>query len=338
MSNDNDFVPVKGHLAMKLRAEKGFGRPEMVTMLADAGDRMDPQTLYRIEKKETARVSRRRARALAQVLGVSFEIITGKTPMEQDGTQSIYAPRMNYRLLRAEHNSFELIAFRYGVSARAIAAVAPLAFAILAEQSLEARKKNLAAYEERLHELGGLQDALSHLGAVTLPRNGVDQAIEAERRSIAARELNARSVLPFAYDVLPDWKPDDPHDEAHTANPFLQFLRESASRLGLESHRVDWPDDSVRVDFPRETVDEFSGEDPDIAFVLTAGFLMLRDMPANLKLRENAAERLAWLRDRIASDAHIQRELAEWGRISSELGWDASPLSSKENNSDQVKD
>lgn len=155
--------------------------------------RVSARTISRLERAEIARPRRVTIERLAQALGIEPNVLTGEMPMPADirkkSRQAEQSPyQLNVRVQPAVRTAFELVARRYRVSTTKIAQLAPLLFALVAEESLRDRRENLKKLENSLIQQGELQRKLSYLPT---PFTRVDpyNVVFVEERSIERRDL-----------------------------------------------------------------------------------------------------------------------------------------------------
>jgi len=192
----------------QLRTLRGLTQEE----LAQRGG-VNKQTVYRHEKGAVGRP--RTHDQLAQALGVDPEVLTGEKPIPSEvsqpsATEEVASYQLNVRVDAAVRNAFELAARRYGVSVTKIAALAPLLFVILAEESLRQRRNNV---EECRTKYDKYLEAKS-LIPYHIPVYELNDEIGEEEHSIATNDVFGRTLSDTATD---NWDRD---------NPFATYLKE----------------------------------------------------------------------------------------------------------------
>lgn len=271
-------------------------------------DTIHSQTIHEIEVGKRPRLRLSKAEIMAEVLGVSLDELTGTAAMpaqHSDVVDENWPSLKHLRISRRAHNELILTARRYQVPPSWIAAIAPLAVRILAEQSLRARAQWLDTFAAKQAELVKAGESMPHIGAVVFyPRIEGEEIIEAERESLAARDLFGRGVLE-ADEAGPAY------DLAEVA-PFLNFLREEAARLGIAVdaddsafftrrfpvlHNDDWEDARL-----------FADGDSDLATAVASGWVLLKEMPAALREDNSGAKRADWVRARIKTDPYAVQQ------------------------------
>jgi transcriptional regulator with XRE-family HTH domain len=197
--------------------------------------RVSARTISRIEKGEYL-PHRHTIDQLAKALGVDPGVLTGKKPMPAIAGRPVataveIAFPFYVRVHPAIRNSFELVARRYRVSVPTIARLAPLLFALVAEESLQHRREDLEelkAADPRLGEFEsmmlGLRSKFPHIPFPDLDWTDQDEAIKAEKASIERRDLFGQKRF------VSDWVEADD-------NPFEAYLKARAAIV--REHELD---------------------------------------------------------------------------------------------------
>ena len=267
--------------------------------------RVSERQIQRLEDPEQAsrNVRNHTVTQLADALGVGTEQLTGVRPMSDD-TQTV---RIGPALVPGVALAYELIERRYKVTLGEVINMAPLLFAVVAEQSLawrnvEAERINDAA--DRLVKL-----ASSRMRVALHGGNAVNE-VGHEWEAISRPDL-FNDPFPADYDFFPD--------EDWDGNPSADYLRmlveelepfwgelgdsdagpgrirfETYDRTGAVAPRV--PQYSVCGDDLHEIAEPHS----DALYALHAGDAHLSDIPNELLADEAAEERRAWLEDRLS--------------------------------------
>jgi transcriptional regulator with XRE-family HTH domain len=273
--------------------------------LADAisrqpGRNISAKAIYRYEnEKGESKPSRKRAQWLADALRTTVEKLckdpeddAGETSLRNQGYIQI-RPWLRPDVVR----NCRLVGHHYGVSVTDLVEAAPWMFTLLAEMSLADRKQRLAdaevAFEEAMARLP------SHLGHGELGRWNFDNAFEDEKTSIGKRDIFGKEVLKTDSSV-------DPFDPAET-NPFVDFLRRTASKIGSDEIDDDACEIWLSSDLPEWPVfaawlDEVTGEDGLALHAIEKGHVKLGTIPPELLGAEKRTERVAWLVDQIPAD------------------------------------
>jgi transcriptional regulator with XRE-family HTH domain len=247
--------------------------------------KLNKQTVYRLE---TAVGSVRQANLekLARSLDVAPEVLTGEAQLPEMNLPALSAEeaayQLNVRVDAAVRNSFELVARQYRVSVAKVAQLAPLCFVMLAEASLRDRRRKLTEYEEALGRVGDLGAGFARLPTLANPYEQ-EQAVEAERESIAHNDL-------FAEDVTDPWIDADTADDE---NPFERFLKALAARTGEVTVTAVGP---AETDYTvcRSTAMGLVGGDEEVADWLLSGEVPIHRIPKGLK---SVNDRKDWMRE-----------------------------------------
>lgn len=255
---------------------------------------LNKQTVYRLERGGRPTRLGTLAR-LSQALDVEADVLTGEKPIPALGDQPGKPVddekfQLRFRFDGATRNAYSLAKLRYNVSLRNIAELAPFLFVVVAEMSLQRRRARLEQFESALKEAGALVKNFPHLQMNKFEiTESEDEAVSAEQASIAARDIFAES-LPGT--ICPDWEP----------NPFFHLLQELTTSIGdvakMESASSYFADYAV---CPDEAL-ALAGGDKTIAAELQSGQVLIHDIPRDLMPGGRTAERMDWLRTKIAEN------------------------------------
>ena len=199
---------------------------------------------------------------------------------------------------------YGLVARRYGVSARALFDIAPLCFALVAEQSLAKRRRRLAEVEAAIDAYLTLLP--NHLPHGYVAENDAMDAIEDERASLRANDLFASK--------MPGDGSNSPYEMAHAynpaeSNPFFEFLQGSVDELGIaDIIDLEWVNESTLLpEFAlcQSELDQITGGNHWAKVALRWGYVRLGDIPEKLRSDDATADRAAWL------EAHVPAEERE---------------------------
>lgn len=281
-------------IAERLRQMRGLRGLSQKQLAEKCRPRLDPQTISRLEN---ARSPARKATLvrLARGLDVDPDVLTGGKPLPLDAVQSkaavdATAHQLNVRLDAATRNAFELAARRYKVSVSKIAQLAPLLFVLVAEKSLEHRRKKLDEFEV----------ALDHVPEPNFPHRLVSSFlvnewacdIRNERDSISSRDI-------LGSQQFSHW------GEYRPLEDFLNAV--SAGHEGEISIRELSPTSTEYRVCTAEAIDLAKG-DRDAARWLLNGEVLIHHVPRGLK---TAAERLKWMRDNRKPVHRVAEEIPE---------------------------
>jgi transcriptional regulator with XRE-family HTH domain len=220
-------------------------------------------TISRIERGKKPRVRDRTLKELAAALGVSPEVLCATRPTEREV--------MKLRVGSAARNALTLVARRYRVSREQVIEAAPLLFFIIAEQSLQQRRK-------RLDELREAEDAVRGAALPHLPYHPGDwRTLDFEARSIKARDLFGMIVAEKV------GRPDDPNWREDKGNPFASFLNEALGASESDEF-VRWAaDDGPSYAICEEEVAVLVGGDEKAAQAILNGDAALHEIPAEIR-------------------------------------------------------
>jgi len=200
--------------------------------------------------KQNENVREHSRKALCRTLGVPWEELT-REPKDEDSYSD--AKRVAWRgsVKRSSRTVLLYVQARYGLSEEDIIDLAPLAFLILAERSLQARQTTL---DEIMQAIGAVNDDANRrlpylknpfLGEAFFVHSDPER-IEEERELLRERRLCTSHV--FIVD----------QSEWDYESPFADFLREELKELGLLQNPIvirdpdgfsDLPDCTITKDF-----------------------------------------------------------------------------------------
>lgn len=249
--------------------------------------KVSKRTIQRIEKGATRAPHKYVVERLAKALGVKSAELTKEPGPEREGkpvrVQDVLMPETRLR--------YELLERRFGVRFREVIEMAPLMFALLAEQSLAWRREQLGQFEDALN-------TAAELGrADRLRFTRIDQA-----RDYLGLEENAIWKGDLFGDPWEDVGDASYFEPGETVNPFADYLRHLAA--DLEDERVSVGYDSGIPNVPRYSVYEddlarVTGGSTLARVALMFGEVKIADIPDEL-LAEDAPseERAAWIEGR----------------------------------------
>lgn len=255
--------------------------------LAEASG-IDLQTISRIERGQIQTPRARTIEALAKALKVDpNQLASQSTDVDNEPSfgWGVASSQFNRRVDHDKRNAFSLVAQRYGVSSQQILDMAPLIFAVLAEQSLNERRIALSRACIAIADAETAFGCLTHL----TPRfeHYASEALAEEDRAIERRDLFARTI------------PDDEicygfATETHA--PFVRFLAKCVDQTpGVKE--FGWYNEAESPHYLLEpgTALELAGGDEGIAEAIVAGQIGLHEMDRALLANERLAERLDWM-------------------------------------------
>lgn len=304
--------------ALKFNRDRKRWTQEDLAEATKGRNKVSLPTIKRIEstKNETYPAQDRIAEALSKALGVNVDELTKAPSPEQDHEEALR--KFGYRPLRTMIDAETALAFStvqhiYGIPIRSQIEMAPLFATLLAEGSFAWRRNRVTEIEDaaaNLMALGG-----GHFSFANAAYRAEDGA-EAERASIAKRDLFGKSAPDEAYDLG-----FDPSEN----NPFADFLAQFATEVDAKTVTFDkslgWktaeglPSYQIGADI----IAELTGDDPDAEYALLRGHVRFKDVPKDLLGSENLPERIAWMIDHIPEEERAERK-AEQERLNSLLG------------------
>lgn len=287
----------------RLRQWKGLSQQQVARRA-----KLTKGSLYRLESGKQPGIRERTREGLAKALGVEPGVLTGELPLPEPETGGVPKPEppgspMTFRVDDAVHNAFWLASRSYGLSMTRIVELAPFLFVCAAEASLERRRAKLRELRKLLHGDGAVLFDFPHLPFNIAPDFYARDAIEAEKRSIAAHKILADD-LPV--EIFPEYRheedegAEDRHFDSCFDNPFMRFL------LGFQPADKDlasisaFDDSSVLSVVRRDVALELCCGDSDLADEVVWGHVPLYKMPSALLESDAAEDRIAWLRERCA--------------------------------------
>lgn len=251
---------------------------------------MDAGTLSRWMRGKITKIRGHTLDQLCEVLKTTPSELRGDGPLPESSKDgdAAYRGQVTFMLDTACRNVLALVARRYGVTRQQIVEIAPLLFAVMAEQSLAERRNQLQAIKDALGDIEN--SAPQHLrNWLRAPSDSDDQELlESEERSIEGHDLFAARVG--------GW------DEHHSKdNPFARFLHEKLSETGLpHGGTVRWDEDeSPRYMIGIDELVELLGKDKDACLLVLNGKVALAEMPGDT--RKGTPEiRASWVKEKAA--------------------------------------
>lgn len=252
---------------------------------------VDKQTIYRLEHGGQAARGRTLTR-LAEALKVEPERLTRDLdPSEASAAAPPEAARsdMSVRLPDRARNALTLAAARYQVPSAQIVALAPFLFVWAAEASLRRRRDRVAALEAQFAALEALGPQFPHLSALLTSQHRGEEVLEAERASIAQRDLFG-AAIPFDGGTIFSSDCDEDAD-----NPFARFLGELGAELGEVGAFTAWgADGAPDYEVCRAEALALAGGAARGANGVISGAVKLHELPAELR-RGDQGERAQWV-------------------------------------------
>ena len=269
-------------------------------------DRVSLSTIKRIEAaNQDYEANPRVVRVLAQALGVRPDDLAIDYRKRVAGTEDLLR-KHGYVTLKAQITLDQRLAFDaveavYGLSRQAQIAMAPLFAALLAENSLAWRRDKLAQLEQKTSDLMSL--GRGHLSFV-FTAGQVEQGIDCEKDSIAAKDIFGLNVGDDAYDLG-----YDPRE----SNPFLAFIKSLAKRADYKDIALDpdgWGgnDHLPNYEIAPGLIEDITGDDYWAQFALRRGCVSLLEIPEALEPVEMTAARIEYLQSKIPRHVRAEHE------------------------------
>jgi hypothetical protein len=207
--------------------------------------------------------------------------------------------RMVVDLPPAALNRIWMTAHYYNVSARALLEFAPLFFSIVAETSLNQRRKKMenlwASLEEMMKEAPAqYEDEIDDV------KSGMRNLYWAEMDSIKERDLTGGVTVRYWAE-----KPGGNDDENTQVHSFFNTIEEMASSTdfyvdfkdsNLEDIWYDiYADEPLDAIFPSVSSQSSSERQSLIELALKNGDILIRDIPIELMSKNKTEERVRWL-------------------------------------------
>jgi transcriptional regulator with XRE-family HTH domain len=258
------------------------------------------KTIGRVRKSEDLRKSN--VEKIAGVFGVDIAtLINPPSAALIAGAEkkSGNMQRMVIDLQPAALNRIWMTAHYYNVSVRALLEFAPLFFSIVAETSLNQRRKKIESLLASLEEM--LKEApIQHEDEIDEVKSGMSALYWAEIDSIEKRDLTGGAKGNYSSNFN---KFDDESVENHYFFNTIENMATSAS-LDVEffgSFMEDlayniYEDGPARAIFPYVNWDDFDSERAlELEAALNDGDILVRDIPIELMAKNKAEERVRWL-------------------------------------------
>ncbi len=215
----------------KLRKSKGFSQQ---TLADESG--VAKKTIARIEsEKEKGEPRGETVKLLAKALRVKPEVLAeepeSETVQEQElrkiGLRVIKLPIDGETLI-----SYDMVEKHYGVGMRGLVYAAPMLFTLLAEMSLDERRRRLKKMQKKWE--GYEQNVPEHL----IPNHARhEDSANAEESSINKRDIFARRIYSGDDNFGMNFISDESYFDA-SRSPFNDFLIEQAKKLGPDNDAV----------------------------------------------------------------------------------------------------
>ena len=308
---ENDTLCPAALKAARKRAngKRGFTQKQLAERIHCSKD-----TVSRWERGKAHRVRAHLREPLCKALGVEWDTLT-TPPAPETAPRPFGLTRMQRWVSRHVPPALLLVAKRYGIRPTDVLDIAPLLFLIVAERSLQERRRRLDEIcaikdeaDRRLIEKAG------HLGGGIVARSmSADRMLEREKTSLRNRDIHGHL---HEYEIGYEFRGED------NEGPFLQFVRDLAKGL---------PQDAVRdiESFGGDTIFNYriaedtlrectgisgDGEDAEILNCIQWGFIDFGKCLTAKRERDEAGYR-QWLRDELAKakEASLSELIEKFG-------------------------
>ena len=312
----------------KLRKERGLSQQELAKEA-----RIDKKTVAHIEGgKGEPRAST--VERIAKVLRVKAEVLA-EAP-DTEAVKRAELQKLGLRVIKLPIDgetliSYDLVEKNYGVGMRGLVYAAPMLFTLLAEMSLNERRRRLKKMQKKWK--GYEQNVPEHM----IPNHARhEDSANAEENSINKRDLFARRIHSGDDDFGLNFISDESYFDA-SRSPFNDFLIKKAKKLGPDNDAIShekihfYPyggslelegelDVSHEASLFEEFRERITGGSARANYALSRGYTRLREIPQRLQPpnpfldeeeeNENVvSERVKWLEEKVPDE-----EWEKWER------------------------
>ena len=291
----------------KLREAKGLDQQALAER---AG--VSPRTVLRIEIGESGETRQSTVEQIAKVLRIKDLKVLALEPESETVKEAVrkvlrkpakegeprwhllksFFQQVKFRLDGGTLISFDSLEAQYGVSRQQIIDIAPLLFALLAEQSLANRRRRLEEAEA----------AMAAFPEHLIPRSRL--ALDAERASIGERDIFTRHI--------DEHKLNESYYNQEVRNPFNDFLIEQAKSLGPDNDALDPEEISNIGDFDdlpsyrlfESYIENLTGGSNRAYYALSHGYVRIAQIPKELlgEHKDVTDKRKKWLEDKVPDE------------------------------------
>ena len=275
------------------RKKRGFSQQK----LAEEAN-IDQKTVARIEVGKGGEARGDTVKRIANALRIKPETL-GREP-DSETTNEAESRKFGLgvfnRRLRLDGEvliSYDLVEEHYGVGMQKLIDVAPMLFTLLAEMSLNVRRRRAEEAEEAI-------DAFNRIRPEHMEGRSWDDYHE--KISIAKRDLFARSI---------DWMEVNQFYYEEERNPFSDFLTQLVEELGSDNDAIDPEEIHFDPDTFFDHVPLFklyrktlTGESSRAHFALTRGYVRLGQIQEELRSEEEdvTSERVKCLEAKVPDE------------------------------------
>lgn len=314
----------------ELRASKKWSRQKLTDK-----SKVSARQIARIESSsESVTVHSTTSKGLARAFNVSEEVLSGNEPVDiarltsmqrqasklgadadaLSGDKPSSDKQLNLRIDSGVRLAYDLVehCYPYSPGMKDIINLAPLFFVLLAEGSLDWRKKCLEEIRRASDHLYETAKAENHLYFTKYLAN-VEDGYGAEEESIEKTDIcgetirNDDSVLRFA----------DTDEALYGLNPFMAYLRKLSRDAGIldkvfpiENSDDPWGPESYIYLFLKNELEEITGGSDDAEWALRFGDVRLSEIPEELmpekEKDDHKNERVAWLEGKLSDESRAK--------------------------------
>lgn len=223
---------------------------------------------------------------LSKALEVPPGVLTGELPLPDAGKGRRRESRRQAQVKVSGNalNALFLVARRYNVPMIRIIEIAPILFALAAEESLEMRRENLEkmkAYYEGFFPM-------NHVSTILKSKENADIVFDLESSLIEKKDV--MSII------------NDPEHDHILHAPFENYIQNKLLYTEEEIMLWEFNNKGVLYDICSKEISDIVDGDASAKEAIWFGDVMLSEVPRHLWQDDTSAERLAWIKAAI-SDA-----------------------------------
>lgn len=320
-----------------VRRKKGFTRPELEKLSG-----ITVRTIQRLEQEphRSQKTREDTLNRLAKALSVEPDVLTGDLPLpESDDTLSDDLDRVpiGAQIAPKTRLAYDLIKYRYNVSATEIINMAPLFFVLLASGSLAWRKEKLRGSKEAIELLEGDEDdEWNMFVGITRVQKAIVKVVDKSisRADIFGEDLfdyfrklmilvrdggpalfmaashmvddgQLAEQMPSQNEIEDFFSSDEWREEfLRSAGPFAQYLKMLARE---NADIVSVGDGGLWSRFPNYDIypsflNEVANNSPVVRIALEIGLVRLSQIPDELRAEGVGEEREKWLKEKLSDE------------------------------------
>ena len=263
------------------------------------------KSISRLESGSSERNNQHTIKRLADALGVTEQDLCHPI-QETEGTFTVCKGNTFSKVtVFIDHETriaFEIIKQRYNLSEHDIVSVAPLLFIILAEASLNWRKRTVSEWSELIERIYKLEKRNPHLDLST--------DIDYENHLICEHETREINSIDQS-DIFANYTDSG---EAENVNPFVEYLKRVSLKHAPGLVDVDHDSDRSKklpAYLIKPVIDHFTGGDDRARYALLRKHARLGSMPADLWGDDATERRIAWLAQQVPDEEWKKHQAAE---------------------------